>query len=90
MDVALPVYPNSCSLSLVAMGNKWEREARVEFWESVYGFKMSCMKEEVFCEAQVQNIDSYSTISSSDVVKVSSGRCLVLSGHCSAFIFTEV
>ncbi len=53
------------------MGNKWDWESRVEYWENVYGFKMTCMKEEVFREAHIQVVDSYSIISSSDVVKVS-------------------
>ena len=32
-----PVYPNSCSLSVVAMGDKFERQSRVDFWNNIYG-----------------------------------------------------
>ena len=52
------------------MGNKWDWESKVEFWDNVHGFKMNCMKEDIFREAHVQLVDPYSTISSSDVVKV--------------------
>ena len=34
---SLPVYPNVVSLSLVAVGNKYEYESRVDFWDNVYG-----------------------------------------------------
>ena len=31
------VFPNNCSLSLVAMGDKYEREERIDFWDDVQG-----------------------------------------------------
>ena len=31
------VYPNVCSMKLVAMSDKRERETRIDFWDSVYG-----------------------------------------------------
>ena len=83
------VYPNGCSLSLVAMGSRAEYDSRVCFWDNVYGewmsasggaqaifclvigYKMTAMKEEVFSEAHVHNVDSCNIISTSDVVKVS-------------------
>lgn len=33
----LLVYPNVCSISLVAMGSKTEYDSRVCFWDDVYG-----------------------------------------------------
>ena len=31
------VFPNSCSLSVVAMGSKYEQEERIDFWDNVQG-----------------------------------------------------
>ena len=31
------VFPNNCSLSVVAMGDKYEQEARIDFWDNVQG-----------------------------------------------------
>jgi len=36
------VFPNNCSLSLVAMGDKYEREERIDFWDNVQGKGSSC------------------------------------------------
>ena len=38
------VFPNKCSISLVAMGDVTEWESRVQFWDDVYGvlYVMSC------------------------------------------------
>lgn len=31
------VYPNVCSMKVVAVSDKSERETRIDFWDSVYG-----------------------------------------------------
>ena len=32
-----PVYPNVCSMKVVAVSDRSERESRVDFWDDVYG-----------------------------------------------------
>eukprot|EP00731_Ephydatia_muelleri_P019149 Em0011g1189a len=66
---ASQVYPNVCSISLVAMGSKTEYDSRVCFWDDVYGCKMTAIKEEVFHEAHVHCVQPHDVISTSDVVK---------------------
>ena len=34
---SIAVFPNSCSISLVAMGNRYEWESKVQYWNNVYG-----------------------------------------------------
>lgn len=34
---ALTVFPNECSISLVALGNKFEWASKVDYWNDVYG-----------------------------------------------------
>ena len=36
-DVCLAVFPNKCVLSLVAMGNCFEYQSRMDFWDNVFG-----------------------------------------------------
>jgi protein arginine N-methyltransferase 3 len=66
---ASQVYPNVCSMKVVAMGDRSEREARVDFWDNVYGFKMGCMKREILKEASVQYLETTSVISSTFTLK---------------------
>ena len=43
---------------------------KVKFWDDVYGFKMSCMKEEVVKEAHVEVVNPSNIVCSPVVVKV--------------------
>ena len=36
------VFPNNFSLSLVAMGDKYEREEQIDFWDNVQGKGSAC------------------------------------------------
>ena len=36
-DGSAAVYPNVCSMKLVAVSDASEREVRVDFWDNVYG-----------------------------------------------------
>ncbi|XP_072448865.1 protein arginine N-methyltransferase 3 isoform X1 [Chiloscyllium punctatum] len=63
------VYPDSCTISLTAVGDRKKHDERVAFWEDVYGFKMSCMKKAVIPEAVVEVINPDTVISEPCVVK---------------------
>ena len=63
------IYPNHCSLSLVAMGDEYEYQCHVGIWDDIGGFKMTCMKEDVLREAVIMAVDQYSLVSSDDVIK---------------------
>ncbi|XP_027588277.2 protein arginine N-methyltransferase 3 isoform X2 [Pipra filicauda] len=63
------VYPDICTISLVAVGDMNKHMDKLLFWEDVYGFDMSCMKKAVIPEAVVEVLDPNTLISSASVIK---------------------
>ncbi|XP_017682298.1 PREDICTED: protein arginine N-methyltransferase 3 [Lepidothrix coronata] len=63
------VYPDICTISLVAVGDMNKHMDKLLFWEDVYGFNMSCMKKAVIPEAVVEVLDPNTLISSASVIK---------------------
>ncbi|KAM5127377.1 protein arginine N-methyltransferase 3-like, partial [Mantella aurantiaca] len=63
------VYPDRCSLSLVAVCDPGGHARKLAFWDDVYGFNMSCMKKAVLPEAVVEVVDPDSVISQPCVIK---------------------
>ncbi|XP_020638529.3 protein arginine N-methyltransferase 3 isoform X1 [Pogona vitticeps] len=63
------VYPDICTISLVAIGDLKKHADRFAFWDNVYGFSMSCMKKAVIPEAVVDVFDSSTLISEACVIK---------------------
>ncbi|XP_044536246.1 protein arginine N-methyltransferase 3 isoform X1 [Gracilinanus agilis] len=57
------VYPDICTISLLAVGDPNKHADRIAFWDDVYGFNMSCMKKAVIPEAIVEVLDSKTIIS---------------------------
>ncbi|OXB74361.1 UNVERIFIED_CONTAM: hypothetical protein H355_002426 [Colinus virginianus] len=63
------VYPDICTISLVAVGDMKKHTEKLLFWEDVYGFDMSCMKKAVIPEAVVEVLDPSTLISESSIIK---------------------
>ncbi|XP_078405641.1 protein arginine N-methyltransferase 3 isoform X2 [Cetorhinus maximus] len=63
------VYPDICTISLIAVGDRKKHDERVAFWEDVYGFKMSCMKKAVIPEAVVEVLNPDTLISEPCIIK---------------------
>ncbi|XP_061309070.1 protein arginine N-methyltransferase 3 [Pezoporus flaviventris] len=63
------VYPDMCTISLVAVGDMKKHADKLLFWEDVYGFDMSCMKKAVIPEAFVEVLDPNTVISTASVIK---------------------
>ncbi|XP_032344755.1 protein arginine N-methyltransferase 3 isoform X2 [Camelus ferus] len=57
------VYPDICTISLVAVSDVNKHADRIAFWDDVYGFNMSCMKKAVIPEAIVEVLDPKTLIS---------------------------
>ncbi|XP_061466622.1 protein arginine N-methyltransferase 3 isoform X2 [Rhineura floridana] len=64
------VYPDICTISLVAISDLNKHADRLAFWDDVYGFNMSCMKKAVIPEAVVEVLDSATLISDACVIKI--------------------
>ncbi|EHB09201.1 Protein arginine N-methyltransferase 3 [Heterocephalus glaber] len=62
------VYPDICTVSLLAVSNVSIHADRIAFWDDVYGFNMSCMKK-VIPEAAVEVLDPKTLISDSCCIK---------------------
>ncbi|XP_074855121.1 protein arginine N-methyltransferase 3 isoform X2 [Carettochelys insculpta] len=63
------VYPDICTISLVAVGDRNKHADTLAFWDDVYGFNMSCMKTAVIPEAVVEIVDPKTLISEATVIK---------------------
>ncbi|KAL4642004.1 protein arginine N-methyltransferase 3 [Arapaima gigas] len=63
------VYPDQCTLSLVAVGDVQKHQERIAFWDDVYGFKMACMKKAVLPEAAVEVVKPETLISEPAVIQ---------------------
>ncbi|XP_071617817.1 protein arginine N-methyltransferase 3 isoform X2 [Heliangelus exortis] len=63
------VYPDICTISLVAVGDMNKHVEKLLFWEDVYGFDMSCMKKAVIPEAVVEVLDPNTVVSMASVIK---------------------
>ncbi|KAM7085057.1 protein arginine N-methyltransferase 3 isoform 4-T4 [Molossus nigricans] len=57
------VYPDICTISVVAVSDVTKHADRIAFWDNVYGFNMSCMKKAVIPEAVVEVLDPKTLIS---------------------------
>uniref|UniRef100_A0A8C5KGD7 Protein arginine N-methyltransferase 3 n=1 Tax=Jaculus jaculus TaxID=51337 RepID=A0A8C5KGD7_JACJA len=69
------VYPDVCTISLVAVSDLSKHADRIAFWDDVYGFNMSCMKKAVIPEAVVEVLDPKTLISDPCVIKVGHIDC---------------
>ncbi|XP_055437327.1 protein arginine N-methyltransferase 3 isoform X5 [Bubalus kerabau] len=63
------VYPDICTISLVAVSDMNKHADRIAFWDDVYGFNMSCMKKAVIPEAVVDILDPKTLISDACSIK---------------------
>lgn len=67
------MYPDHCSISLAALGDRERHRDRIAFWEDVYGFDMACMKTAVVAEAVVEVVKADTLISDPTVIQVNAG-----------------
>lgn len=63
------VYPDLCTLSLVAVSDEAGCSSRIAFWDDVYGFKMSCMKSCVLEESTVDYVNPERVMSKPCIIK---------------------
>ncbi|CAN8326493.1 unnamed protein product [Cochlearia groenlandica] len=73
------VLPDKASLFLTAIEDSEYKEDKIEFWNSVYGFDMSCIKKKAMMEPLVDTVDQNQIVTDSkllktmDISKMSSG-----------------
>uniref|UniRef100_A0A8C4QI70 type I protein arginine methyltransferase n=3 Tax=Eptatretus burgeri TaxID=7764 RepID=A0A8C4QI70_EPTBU len=63
------VYPDSCALWLVGIGNPAGHEAEIDFWNDVYGFRMSSLRRAAAIEGRVEMVNPTHILSQPVLVK---------------------
>ncbi|XP_035207274.1 protein arginine N-methyltransferase 3-like isoform X2 [Stegodyphus dumicola] len=63
------MFPDRCTLSLMAVCDLEKYNEYVNFWDNVYGFKMTAMKKDVIKEANVEAVKAEVACSEPVVVK---------------------
>ncbi|KAK6987227.1 protein arginine N-methyltransferase 1 [Biomphalaria glabrata] len=72
------VYPDNFSMLVAGVSDSELRRSKVDFWDDVYGFKMSCMKPEVVDEVHVRLVKRDTLITQPAVIKtIDVMRCQV-------------
>ncbi|KAK1630405.1 hypothetical protein QYE76_004720 [Lolium multiflorum] len=73
------VLPDKASLHLTAIEDAEYKEDKIEFWNNVYGFDMSCIKKQAMMEPLVDTVDANQIVTNCqllktmDISKMSSG-----------------
>jgi len=62
------LFPDKAQLFLTAIEDRAYKNRKINFWDDVYGFKMSCIKELAISEPLVDNVDPKQIVT---------GHCLV-------------
>ncbi|KAF8053729.1 hypothetical protein N665_1379s0010 [Sinapis alba] len=81
------VLPDKASLYLTAIEDAHYKEDKVEFWNDVYGFDMSCIKRRAITEPLVDTVDGNQIVTDSKLLKTMDiSKMLPLQLHLSLWL----
>ncbi|XP_050219603.1 probable protein arginine N-methyltransferase 1.2 [Mercurialis annua] len=63
------LLPDKASLYVTAIEDAEYKEDKIEFWNSVYGFDMSCIKKQAMMEPLVDTVDQNQIVTKSQLLK---------------------
>ncbi|KAJ8527994.1 hypothetical protein K7X08_015445 [Anisodus acutangulus] len=63
------VLPDKASLCLTAIEDADYKEDKIEFWNSVYGFDMSCIRKQAMMEPLVDTVDQNQIVTNCQLLK---------------------
>ncbi|XP_062194062.1 probable protein arginine N-methyltransferase 1 isoform X1 [Phragmites australis] len=63
------VLPDKASLHLTAIEDAEYKEDKIEFWDNVYGFDMSCIKKQAMMEPLVDTVDANQIVTNCQLLK---------------------
>ncbi|KAH0743344.1 hypothetical protein KY290_031337 [Solanum tuberosum] len=63
------VLPDKASLYLTAIEDADYKDEKIEFWNSVYGFDMSCLRKQTIMEPLVDNVDQKQIVTNCQLLK---------------------
>ncbi|XP_040964523.1 probable protein arginine N-methyltransferase 1 [Gossypium hirsutum] len=64
------VLPDEASLYLTAIEDAESKDNKIEFWNNVYGFDMSCIKKQAMMEPLVDTVDQKQIVTNCHLLKV--------------------
>ncbi|KAK6941411.1 hypothetical protein RJ641_026788 [Dillenia turbinata] len=77
------VLPDKASLFLTAIEDAEYKDDKIEFWNNVYGFNMSCIKKQAMLEPLVDTVDQNQIVTNCQLLKVTMDICKMGSGDAS-------
>lgn len=63
------IFPDKAQLYLTSIEDRAYKSRKIDFWDDVYGFKMSCIKELAISEPLVDNVDPKQVVTGACLVK---------------------
>nr|POF18364.1 putative protein arginine n-methyltransferase 1 [Quercus suber] len=63
------VLPDKTSLYLTAIEDAEHKDDKIEFWNNVYGFDMSCIKKQAMMEPLVDTVDQKQIVTNCQLLK---------------------
>ncbi|KAE7998586.1 hypothetical protein FH972_003117 [Carpinus fangiana] len=64
------VLPDKTSLYLTAIEDAEYKDDKIEFWNNVYGFDMSCIKKQALMEPLVDTVDQNQIVTNCELLKI--------------------
>lgn len=63
------LFPDKAQLYLTAIEDRAYKNRKINFWDDVYGYKMSCIKELAISEPLVDNVDAKQIVTGNCLIK---------------------
>lgn len=64
------IFPDRATLYLAAIEDRQYKDEKINWWDSVYGFDMSCIRKVAISEPLVDVVDPKQVVSNSCLIKV--------------------
>ena len=64
------MFPDKASLHILAIEDRDYKEDKVHWWNNVYGFDMSCIRDVALTEPLVDTVDAKQIVTNTKLIKV--------------------
>ena len=72
------MFPDKASLHILAIEDREYKDDKVNWWNNVYGFDMSCIRDAALTEPLVDCVNAKSIVTNSSLVKDETIMCMLL------------
>uniref|UniRef100_A0A8C9KWU1 type I protein arginine methyltransferase n=1 Tax=Panthera tigris altaica TaxID=74533 RepID=A0A8C9KWU1_PANTA len=70
------IFPDRATLYVTAIEDRQYKDYKIHWWENVYGFDMSCIKDVAIKEPLVDVVDPKQLVTNACLIKVRGGECV--------------